>query len=383
VVDPYTVQVVLKQPDATFMQKLAFTSPAAMLSPKTVTKETVQETEKVTDVTGTSGTGPYMIAKYVPDQYVLLTAYPKYWGEAPKTKNILIKFYPDASALALAMRSGEIDIAWRSLNPDDLNAFAKDASVQTVKGGGGLSVRYLVFQTQLAPFDNVDVRKGLSLAVDRDELIAKAFAGYNSPAYTMVPPGLPYSEATYPGRDLAQAKALLTKAGYTEQKPLEMNLWFDSSGHYSSKEPDVAALIKNQLEATGLVQVTLQPLDWGAMTQKRQEASMGVYLLGWYPDYLDADDYITPFVKSPDNEWLGNRYNDAAMNDLVAQASLTTDDAKRAALYQQIQTKMAEQSPLVPLWFNTLQNYAVAKPGVSGILLPPDMEIRLARLASE
>ncbi|HEX6970797.1 MAG TPA: ABC transporter substrate-binding protein, partial [Limnochordia bacterium] len=323
------------------------------------------------------------IAQFVPDQFLLLTAYPEYWGEKPATPNILIRFYPDATALALALRSGEIDVAWRSLNPDDLTAFANDPNFEVFRGEGGLSVRYLVFQTELPPFDDVNVRKGLALSIDREEIVERVFVGYNTPAYTMVPRGLPYSVDTFPDRNLAEARALLRRAGYSPERPLEVDLYFDSSGHYSTSEADVAALIKAQMEETGLVRVTLQPLEWATMTERRHDASMGMFLLGWYPDYLDADNYTTPFLRSPDNEWLGNRYHDDEMQALLVRAAQTVDEEERAALYRRIQVEMAEQMPIVPLWFNSLENYAVARPGISGLYLPPDMEIRLATLKKE
>jgi len=81
------------------------------------------------------------------------------------------------------------------------------------------------------------------------------------------------------------------------------------------------------------------------------------YQLGWYPDYSDADNYLTPFFA--DGNFVGNHYSDAAVNDLIKQQAVTTDKAARTKLIEEIQDKVAAQVSTLPL----LQGAQVAVTG--------------------
>jgi peptide/nickel transport system substrate-binding protein len=386
VIDDYTVRFTLSAPDATFLNKLAFISPAYITSPNTFTGRTAAETFAVTNTRGTQGTGPYKLVQYRKDEIAVLEAYDGYWGEKPRTKRIIIRYFPGqagASQLAMAMRRGDIDIAWRTLNPEDLDSFKSDPNVQVVAGVGGLSVRYAVFNVQFKPFDNKLIRQAFSYAVDRDAIIAKAFGGHNTPAYSMVPKGLPFRYETYPQRNLNRARELLRQAGYSESNKLSINLWYDSSGHYSMKEADVAALVKSAIEETGLVSIKLQPVDWGTFVKKFTGGETGFFLLGWYPDYLDAENYLSPFLSSIGSPSLGVFYSDPKMDAMLADILAVNDAKQRDALFKKIQEEMAETVPVIPLWYNTVEHNAVAKKSVKGLYLPADMEIRLRDLEIE
>ena len=101
--------------------------------------------------------------------------------------------------------------------------------------------------------------------------------------------------------------------------------------------------------------------------KNRDAHSMQVYVYGWYPDYIDADDYIQPFLDSVGGSWLGTGYNNSAMDQLIAQARSTTDPVQRGQLYSQIQKIMVEDAPVVPVWQGS--TWAVTKPDVTGVNL--------------
>jgi len=381
VVDDLTVKITLNYPDATFLIRMTDNViPALIYSPKSTPADDFAR--------GTyAGTGPYKLVEYVPDERVVLEAYDGYFGAAPKTKKIVWVMYSDAAALRAAIEAGDIDIAYRTLNPIDIMDLKDNPNLQVVAGPSA-GIRYLLFNVTQPPVDNVFVRQAITYAVDRDAICQQVFSGLNKPIYTMVPAGLPPAGSSidvFPKRDLEKARELLRLAGYSEDNPLKVNLWY-SPKHYGTTEADVAAVLKQAIEETGMVEITIQSLEWGAYIERMSQGGFDMFLLGWYPDYLEASNFLLPWtVESPDG--LGTFFNlhpnyDAYKN--IAEVALTVvDDEKRAKLYQAIQILSAYDVPWIPLWANLQQAYVVAQKGVGGLVLDLSMELHLDLLYKE
>jgi len=148
--------------------------------------------------------------------------------------------------------------------------------------------------------------------------------------------------------------------------PMTIDWWYESSGHYP-QSADQAAVYKSQLEKTGLVTVNLHGADWPSYKKNRDAGSMEVYVYGWYPDYIDPDDYIQPFLDSVGGSWLNMHYKDPQMDQLIAQARSTSDPAQRGQLYTQIQQLMVQDAPIIPVFQGSA--FAVTKPDVQGVNL--------------
>jgi peptide/nickel transport system substrate-binding protein len=146
-----------------------------------------------------------------------------------------------------------------------------------------------------------------------------------------------------------------------------MDLWY-SPTHYGDTEPDVAAVLKEQLEASGVVQVELQFLEWAAYRQAQRDSEVPFSLLGWYPDYLDADNYLNVFAHSPAS-WSGSFLNDPEMDALLDAQAAEVDSDARLALLEETQDYWVEVSPYIPLGQGSL--WVAYRDGVSGIILDP------------
>jgi ABC-type transport system substrate-binding protein len=147
---------------------------------------------------------------------------------------------------------------------------------------------------------------------------------------------------------------------------LTIDWWYESSGHYP-QSADQAAVYKSIYEKTGLITVNLHGADWPSYKKNRDAQTMQVYVYGWYPDYIDPDDYIQPFLDSVGGSWLGMNYKDPQMDQLIAQARSTSDPTQRGQLYSQIQKLMVQDAPIVPVFQGSA--FAVTKPDVSGVNL--------------
>ncbi len=362
--DKYTVEFVLKKPVGFFLALLA-TPPYAVVSPK-------YPMDKVVADATWGGPGPYCIKELKRDQYLVLEKNPYYYGEV-KTPRIVIRFYKDATTLRLALERGEIDVAWRTLNPSDYKQLAKSPEYKVIEVPGSF-IRYIIVNVKMDPTRNVLVRRAIAAAINREQLAQVVFMGTMEPLYSLVPKGLwshiDVFKQMYGDGNIELAKKLLEQAGYSPQHKAHLVLWYTPS-HYGSTEANLAQMIKQQLEATGLVTVELRSSEWGTYVQQLRQGQMMLALLGWYPDYIDPDDFLTPFLHSGANKWTGSGYSNPKVDKLLDEAQSIPDKAKRAEIYKEVQRILAKDVPVIPLLQGKL--YVVTKKNVGGVEVGPSM----------
>lgn len=362
VVDDLTITFKLQNPVGFFPLLLA-DAPWRPVSPNCYSEDGFD-----TDST-CSGLGPYKIVRWERDVEMELVANPDYPRNPPKWPRIIVRYFADATTLRLALENGEIDVAWRTLLPTDYVDLEDNPDFVVIEGPGAY-IRYICFNSTTPPYDNIKVKQAVSLAIDRAEISDRVFLGTHQPLYSMVPMGMEGHTDAFPERDLEAAKALLAEAGYSEASPLEMDFWW-TTAHYGDTEADVATVIKTQLEETGMIVVTLQSAEWATYTDNFGPGTMPVFLLGWYPDYLDPDNYTWSFAHSEAADDLGIFYASEEMDALLEAAQTEMDPDKRMDLYAQIQDLWTTEVPTIPFTQGSL--YAVTQKGVTGVTLSPTM----------
>jgi len=366
VVDSTTVRFVLNQPSALFPMLVA-TAPYYPVSPNCF------PTYQFDPNSTCGGLGPYTIVTWTQGISVELRANPGYYGPRPQTPSIIVRYFDSASDMRQALEDGEIDVAWRTLTPADYQELRANPNFNVVEGGGS-HIRYLCFNTTTSPFDDARVRTALAAAVDRQTIAHEVFSDTMSALYSMVPEGMwSHCDAfldLYNQRNLGQARTLLRQAGYSETNKLVMDLWYPLE-HYGPLEPDFAAALKANIEETGMVSVTLRSVDWSTYLSNIGAGTMPVFLLGWWPDYLDPDNYTWPFVHSTSSGNFGIFYNNPEMDNLLEEGRATTpiQGAAREAIYVDIQELWAEEAPTIPLLQGTL--IAVTQDDVRDVIISP------------
>ncbi|GAA3321346.1 MULTISPECIES: ABC transporter substrate-binding protein [Paeniglutamicibacter] len=385
--DATTVVFTLKSGnDQTFPQVL--TSPVGpIVDDEAFPADKVASDEDI--VAAKSFAGPYTIESYAKNSLVSFKPYEGYNGllEAPANSAANIKYYADSNNLKLDVQQGNIDVAWRALSPTDVEDLGKDSKVKVLTGPGG-ELRYIVFNFDIMPFgaktDDADPAKALAVRqaaanlVDREAIATGVYKGTYLPAYSFVPQG--FTGAIEPLKDmygedgkpsLDKAKAVLEAAGVTT--PVDLKLQYNPD-HYGPSSGDEYALVKSQLEKGGLFKVDLQSTEW-VTYQKSRVTDYPSYQLGWYPDYSDADNYLSPFFAK--NNFLGNAYDNKEVDTLISEQRVETDAAKRTALIEEIQTKVAGDLSTIPLLQGA--QVAVAGANVSGVekTLDPSFKFRM------
>jgi peptide/nickel transport system substrate-binding protein len=313
-------------------------------------------------VDGNAFAGPYVITSYDMNNLLSYEANPAYEGllGEPKTAKVNVKYYAEASNLKLDISEGNIDVAFRSLSATDIEDLRSDEDVQVVDGPGG-EIRYIVFNFDTQPYGAgtpdadeakaLAVRQAVASLIDRQELADQVYKGTYTPLYSFVPAGLTGATEVLKdlygdgegGPDVDAATQLLADAGVTT--PVDLSLQY-SNDHYGPSSGDEYALIKDQLESSGLFSVDLQTTEWVQYSEDRTADVYPAYQLGWFPDYSDADNYLTPFFLV--ENFLGNHYENQDVNDMILAQASTADEGERTALIEDIQAAVAEDLSTVP-----------------------------------
>ncbi|GHD77806.1 peptide/nickel transport system substrate-binding protein [Salinibacterium amurskyense] len=390
-VDDTTVVFNLKNGnDQTFAQILS--SPAAPIVDEEVfSADSITPDDEIVD--GMAFAGQYVIDSYDFNNIVSFKANPDYQGVlgAAATDSITLKYYTDASNLKLDVQEGNIDVAHRSLSATDVADLEGNDNVNVIVGPGG-EIRYIVFNFDTQPFGaktpeadeakSLAVRGAVADLLDRQEISDQVYKGTYLPLYSYVPDGLTGATEVLkdlygdgdggPSVDAAQQR--LADAGV--ETPVKLNLQYNPD-HYGESSGDEYALVKSQLEAEGIFEVNLQSTEWVTYAKERTADAYPAYQLGWFPDYSDADNYLTPFFG--DGNFLGNHYADAEVNDLIVAQATELDPATREGMIEDIQAKVAAELSTVPF----LQGAQIAVTGkdVTGATLDGSFKFRYGSLA--
>ncbi len=378
-VDKYTVKFVLKQP-ISYFPALVSTVTYSPVNPKIFPlNRTVADPSNIAGIS----LGAYKIEKLERGNEIVMAANPAYYGQAPKNKKIIIKYYEDSSSLRKAIEKGEIDFAWKGLTPTDFLSMKKNPALKSIETSGA-QIRYLCFVCNRQPFNNKVLREAVACAVDRKSVVDNVFLGTVEPLYSMIPNGMVSHKDSFKNQlgeyNIAKAKELLASAGYNEKNPFAFDLWYTPT-HYGDTEADVAKALKKSLEATGVIKVTLKSAEWGAFTGNFGSGPMNSFLLGWYPDYGDPDDYVAPFVLSSASESMGIFYFDPKMDALIVKAQTTLIDSERKKIYEQIQDYWATEVPTCPLFQGKL--VFVTRSDISGTSVNPLLMLDFSLLYRE
>ncbi len=389
-VDDTTVVFTLKAANDQVFPQILTTFPGAI-----VDEEVFSPTELTPDadiVAAEAFNGQYTIATYDFNKTIEFVPNENYAGLLGPAQNssVILSYYADSSNLKLDVQEGNVDVAYRSLSATDVADLRGDDGVVVHDGPGG-EIRYIVFNFDTQPYGATTaeadpakalaVRQAVASLVDRAEIADQVYKGTYTPLYSFVPEGFTGATEVLKdlygdgegGPDATKAAELLSAAGVTT--PVTLSLQY-SPDHYGPSSGDEYALVKSQLEETGLFTVNLQSTEWVQYSEDRVSDVYPAYQLGWFPDYSDADNYLTPFFLT--DNFLANHYSNPAVDELIAEQGVTSDVAARTALIEQIQATVAEDLSTVPL----LQGAQVAVSGtdVDGVTLDASFKFRFAGL---
>ncbi|MEU9863456.1 ABC transporter substrate-binding protein [Streptomyces sp. NPDC047971] len=353
----------LKTPDATFPYKLS-TPVAGILS------KDKYDAKKLRPGFEVDGSGPYTMKTELDGEKIVkavFTKNPNYKGDITlRNDKVELRSFADADSMGKALESRDIDMMTRSMSLDqvrDLTEKPKEGIDLTEVPG--LEIRYLAFNTADPSVKDKAVRQAMAAVIDRGELIDTVYGTTAQPLYSLIPSSVTgHSTAffdSYGEPSTKKATGILSKAGIT--KPVKVTLHY-TTDHYGSGTKKEFEALRDQLNATGLFDVTVQGAEWSTFRPAQKRGDYAVYGLGWFPDFPDPDNYVAPFLDA--DNFLNTPYVNASVRDqLIPQSRRSADRNAASSVFGQIQKIVAKDVPVLPLWQG--KQYVAARDDLTGV----------------
>lgn len=358
-VDNLSVRFSFKEPAANFWSTISMPY-AGIVSPLSARKA-VESNGKEQLV----GSGPFMLGEWKAGQSITLKRNQDYkWGPAltenrgaPYLDSMVFRVIPEATTQLAALEAGQVDAIFIN-QPDHRSKLQSNPSIR-LESAVLNSLIYLGYNCKKAPFNDVSVRRALSYAVNKDEILKVALGEIGMVASAPLPPSLPGYDASLKsselGFDIKKAQAGLKDAGFTQTGD---GTWSREGQSLkgvlitSNRAPNdmIATLLQSQFKAIG-VPVEIQQLDSKAVMQATDDGKFDLLL--WRYDWNDPDAL---------NIYLGSKqigstnrvaYSNPDVDNLLAQGAREMDEVKRIKLYVQAQDMILKDAPWQPLYVPT------------------------------
>ncbi|RRW49588.1 ABC transporter substrate-binding protein [Pseudomonas luteola] len=367
VIDPKTVAIKMKQPDATLIAQLSDRA-GMMLAPNASQSDVGSKPVC---------SGPYKFVQRVQQDRIVLERFDHYWNkQAYHFDKVIFLPIPDTSVRLANLRSGDLDIVER-VAPTDIKAVKDDRNL-TVYNTPGLG--YMQLMVNVANGDKAKnplgsdkrVRKAFELAMDRDAINQVVFEGLYAPGNQPFPQSSPYfdKELPLPSRDIAKSQALLAEAGV--KLPVNVELKVGNT----PVSQQVGQIIQAMTSEAGF-NVNLVATEYATLLNEQQSGNFQVGMSAW-SGRPDPDGNIHQFVTCKGNQNDGH-YCNPKLDELLNKARTVNDQAQRQDLYRQAMTIVADEAPNIYLYFEP--RLIVANRKVTGYVSNPDGLIRLANVS--
>ena len=376
----YELTITLKQPFAAFPSLLAFPGACA------VSPEAYQIGAGEFLPNTFVGTGPYQLTEFTSDT-VRLEAWGEYWGEQPANEGVDMQIYASNPAnLFNAFRTGDVDVAYQSFDPNQIKSLRQAASEGQWQeiASSGTAVNYLMLNTQAEAVEQVEVRHAIALMMDRSLLNQRVLQGQAEPIYSLIPTSFEAYQPTFQteyGDDanFEQAKQKLQAAGYSPSNPVTLEIWHPSGSTIRSLVASTLSAIAEQ-RLDGILQIEPRTVESASFFSNISKGIYPAALIDWYPDFLDADNYIHPFLSCTEGSeengcqegganTQGSFYYNEPMNELIDQQRRSRNPEQRQEIFAEIQEILARDVPYIPLW-QTI-DYAFAQNNIQGVTINP------------
>jgi peptide/nickel transport system substrate-binding protein len=369
-VDPSTVEFVLKEARASFLTVLT-SAAASIVSPTAVKKFGADYA--LTPV----GTGPFKYASWERGQRVVLEKNPAYWKFPVKFDRVVFRPIVEDQARLTELLTGSLDLIV-GVPPDYVAQLESHAKVSLLRQVGS-HVWYLGINNEKKPFTDKRVRQAMNYAVNKEAIVRDVLKGTGA---VSVGPVLPKTWGADPSLkpfpyDPERAKKLLAEAGYPNG--FSTTLWAPESGMQSPVA--MSTVIQSNLKAVGIT-ATIQTMEWGAFLAKLRSKEQELFALSWMSGNEDPDMVMYPLLHSSQHTPVGpNRamYKNPKFDQLLHEARLATDQAKRAALYRDAQKILMDDPPWIFI-DHEVQTAALSK-RVQGFKLHPSFDLRVETIS--
>lgn len=346
--DPHSLRIQLKAPTPYFLGMLvhAATYPVHRPNLAAYGDQFAQPGKLV-------GNGAYRLVERVVQSHVKVERNPFYWNNAQTTiDEVRYINTEDINSEFKRFRAGELD--WTSQIPANQGDWIRANMKDAFHAHTYLGVYYYGFNLDRPPFkDNPKLRRALTLAIDRDIITRKVLGSGEQPADSWVPPGVTghrSAPAQWAGwtraQRIAEARRLYAEAGYTEDRPAQVEIRYNTHDDHKKVATAIAAMWKQWLG----VDTQLINEEWKVYLQNRRlKANTQVFRAGWIGDYNDANSFLEILQSTHGLNDTG--YASAAYDALLAKASVEADATRRADYLHAAEQQLLDDLPVIPIYF--------------------------------
>ncbi|PFG40484.1 peptide/nickel transport system substrate-binding protein [Georgenia soli] len=296
------------------------------------------------------GTGPYTVGDWTRGSSLTLNRWDEYWGDPAANAEVVFHYFTDASAMGNALLTNEVDVLTSVQSPDALAQFENKPDY-TIAEGTSTTKELLAFNDRVAPFDNVQVRKAVYSAIDREKLLSSIWGDYGTLIGSMVPPTDPWYEdlTDVNPYDPALSEKLLAEAGY----PDGFSFTLDTPTY--DPHPTVAEFVQSELAKVGIT-VKINPISADE----------------WYTKVFQNHDFeatLQEHVNDRDVVWYGNPdfywgYDNPQVTAWVKEAEQAKTPEEQTAKLLQVNRQIAEDA--ASAWLYLYPQIVVSSSDVTG-----------------
>lgn len=364
-VDSKTLEVTLAQPTPYFLDLTSFYTYYPV-------NKKVQEANKdwALEAETHVSNGPFYLADWKHKESIAIKKNDKYYEkDMIKLDEVQFVIIDDENTAWQMYQADELDLVYPL--PQDVQGQLMASDDAEFHIGPDLAVYYFNINNTEKPFNNAKIRKALSLSIDRQTIVEHVAQGGQTPAYSIVPPGIPdvngdYQENT--GKlfeeNVEEAKKLLAEGLEEEgldELPSFVYLYNTSEGHKA-----IAEAVQEMWRKNLGVETTLENVEFQVKLDSEQAGDYTVSRAGWVGDYVDPMTFLDLWVS--DGPYNDARFKNSEYDELISKAKSTLDQAERMEAMHAAEKILMDEMPIIPIYFYT-KPY-VLKPSVTGIYDP-------------
>lgn len=353
VIDDYTLRVTIDAPKSYFLSKLTY--PTAFIVDRANVESAAEWWRKP------NGTGPFKLGQWDEGNLLVLEKNELYYGEMAKVDFVV--FYLWGGVPMNMYETGKIDVTGVSMEyidrvTDESGPFYRELTIEPE-----LSFNYIGFNTTRPPFDDVNVRRAFSYALNKDKLISLVFRDMMQRADGILPPGMPGFNEALSGLnyDVDKAKELIAASKYGDVSNLPP-ITITAAGWGGLISNGLEAIVYEWRQNLG-VEVEVRQLEPERFLYYLKQEKDEMYYMGWVADYPHPQDFLDILFNSKAENNYGE-YSNLKIDSLMEQAGVEQDDKLSLELYRQAEQGLVDDAACIPLWFG--ENYLLVKPYVHG-----------------
>jgi oligopeptide transport system substrate-binding protein len=305
------------------------------------------------------GNGPFQLRAWEQNRVIVVEKNPAYW-DAATVKLDAIHFHPvgQINTEERMFRAGQLHITY-AMPEEKIPAYKKD-NPAVLKSHPYFGTYFYRLNTTVPALNDVRVRRALAMTIDRESIVNNVTRGGQVAAYTLTPPDtLGYTARAAIPYDVEQARRLLAEAGYPDGQGFpELTLLFNTLETHQKIAEAVQQMWKQALG----INITLQNQEWKVFLESERTMSYQISRASWIGDYIDPNTFLDMFITDGGNNRSG--WSNPQYDALIAQAALTQDQQARYELFQQAESILMDEVPLIPI-YTYAKNYLLS-PRVKG-----------------